>query len=119
MGAVAEAPEGDQAEASSGSKIKVGFMDVFAEQKRQSWDDLKNNLSKGQWREEGVPGSNAFDDYAAKLEKTRNERLGQQESDTKKMLKAINKGKGNKEKKAGSSSSSDAEDKLLSRYKRS
>jgi len=101
-------------------------MDVFAEQKRGSWDDLKNNMSKAAWREEGMPGGNAFDDYSAKLEKTRNERLGQQESDTKKMLKAINKGKGvkdkkkdKKDKKAGSSSSSDAEDKLLSRYKRS
>ncbi|CAE7302012.1 unnamed protein product [Symbiodinium natans] len=69
-------------------------MDIMKEQKthgsnemRVSWDELKNKLAEANWKEAGVPGSNEFDDYAAKLEKTRNERLAQQEDDTKKALK--------------------------------
>merc|ERR1712217_366528 len=68
-------------------------------QKRVSWDELKTKLAEAAWKEEGVPGSTSFDSYSAKLEKDRNERLQQQENETKKMLKRINKGKGQKKDK--------------------
>merc|ERR1719510_1473767 len=113
-------------------------MDHFAEQKRVSWDELKNRLAETAWKEEGVPGSTNFDAYAKKLEKDRNERLQDQEDQTKRLLKHVNKGKGYKKKKdkkekkhkgakrtadgailAGSSDeSSNEEDALLARYKK-
>lgn len=131
------APEA--AAADGAPKVRVGHMDHFAAQKRVSWDELKTKLAEASFREEGVPGSNSFDSYSAKLEKSRNEKLQHQEVETKKMLKQINRGKlpkkdkkDKKEKKqkgpkrtadgavlAKSSGSSSAdEDALLSRYKK-
>ncbi|CAE7322592.1 unnamed protein product, partial [Symbiodinium sp. KB8] len=66
---------------------------------RVSWDELKTKLAEANWKEAGVPGSSEFDTYAAKLEKTRNERLAQQEDDTKKALKAVGKDKKKEKKK--------------------
>jgi len=120
------------------SRPQVAPMDFLSRQRRVSWDQLKDNLAQVQWKEEGVPGAKQFDDYSAKLEKTRNERLKQQEDDTKQTLKAMNRGKVVKKKKkkdkkertvkrtadgallAGSSddSSSDSNECLLSRYKK-
>jgi len=74
-------------------------MDILAEQTRVTWDELKANLASKSTREEGVPGSNEFDSFSAKLEKERNERLQVQEMETKKMLKTVNKGRGHKDKK--------------------
>jgi len=117
-------------------------MDIYAQQKRVTFDELKTNLAKVAWKEAGVPGSSEFDSYSAKLEKERNERLQQQEDATKKMLKHINKGRGKEKKKKdkdkkdkkkekkgpkttaegavlanSSSSGSEEEDTLLARYK--
>eukprot|EP00405_Crypthecodinium_cohnii_P013758 CAMPEP_0206456716 /NCGR_PEP_ID=MMETSP0324_2-20121206/22536_1 /ASSEMBLY_ACC=CAM_ASM_000836 /TAXON_ID=2866 /ORGANISM="Crypthecodinium cohnii, Strain Seligo" /LENGTH=284 /DNA_ID=CAMNT_0053927709 /DNA_START=141 /DNA_END=995 /DNA_ORIENTATION=- len=122
-------PEKEKEKAAA-PKVRLGHMDHFAEQKRVSWDELKANLAKANLAEEGVPGSNQFDSYSAKLEKERNDRLQAQELETKKMLKHINKGKGvkdkkkkkdKKEKKAAASSdeSSEADDALLKRYNKS
>merc|ERR1712194_164723 len=90
-GATSSQAEGNDPEAAllalGGVKVRQGFMDVFAEQKRQSWDELKDKLSKASLKEAGNPGNNDFDAYSNKLEKERNERLGLQEQDTKKMLK--------------------------------
>lgn len=78
--------------------VRLGHMDVYKEQKRVSWDELKNKLAEANWKEEGVPGSNAFEDYSQKLEKARNERLAAQEEETKRMLKQATKGKKDKKK---------------------
>merc|ERR1711862_401998 len=138
-----ETKEEEKAPKAPAQKVRLGHMDHFAEQKRVSWDELKANLAKANLVEEGVPGSNQFDSYSAKLEKQRNERLQQQEAETKRMLKQINKGKVVKDKKekkgkekkgkdkekkvkktadgavlaASSDDSSEAEDVLLKRYK--
>lgn len=130
-------PAGSEVAGDGAAKVRVGHMDHFAAQKRVSWDELKSKLAEVAWKEDGVPGSNSFDSYSAKLEKSRNDKLQQQETETKKMLKAINRGKGlKKEKKdkkpkgakrtadgavlANSSGSSSAEDDvLLARYKKS
>jgi len=113
-------------------------MDIMAEQKRVSWDQLKQNLAQANYKEAGTPGSREFEDYSAKLEKTRNERLQQQEDSTKRLLKHMNKGRGHKKEKkekkkgdkgdkgdkraavdAGSSSDGgEDEDALLVRYKK-
>eukprot|EP00913_Durusdinium_trenchii_P022101 g20768.t1 len=118
-------------------KVLLGHMDIMKEQKRVSWDELKNRLAEANWKEAGVPGSSEFDSYSAKLEKTRNERLAQQEDDTKKALKAVNKGKKEKKKEkkkdkkssvkrtadgavlaqSSGESESEKEDALLARYK--
>merc|ERR1719265_557361 len=117
--------------------VKLGVGDYLAQQKRVSWDELKRNLAEANWREEGVPGSRQFDDYSAKLEKNRTERLKQQEEDTKRLLKHMNKGRPHKKEKkkdkhpkgakrtadgailaaSDNESSDDAEDPLMSRYK--
>lgn len=115
---------------------QVAPMDFLNKQQRVSWDQLKDNLAHAQWKEEGVPGAKGFEYYATKLEKTRQDRLKQQEEDTKKMLKAANKSKGSKKKKkdkkekkgpkstpegavlAGSSDDSSEEDCVLARYKK-
>merc|ERR1711957_448276 len=95
------APEPKAAAAADASekKVRLGHMDIMKDQKRVSWDELKNKLATANIREAGTPGSNEFDDYATKLEKTRNERLQQQEQTTKKALKAASKGKKDKKKK--------------------
>lgn len=83
-----------------GQKVKsLGMMDILKDQKRVSWDELKANLANKSTAQPGAPGSKEFDDYSAKLEKERTERLGQQEGDTKRLLKQMNKGKGDKDKK--------------------
>merc|ERR1719221_444468 len=79
--------------------VKLGPMDYMKDQKRITFDELKVKLSEVAWKEEGVPGSSSFDSYADKLEKNRNERLKQQEDETKKMLKQVNKGRGGKKEK--------------------
>eukprot|EP00927_Polykrikos_kofoidii_P079093 TRINITY_DN75887_c0_g1_i1.p1 TRINITY_DN75887_c0_g1~~TRINITY_DN75887_c0_g1_i1.p1 ORF type:complete len:390 (-),score=108.90 TRINITY_DN75887_c0_g1_i1:65-1234(-) len=81
------------------TQVKLGYLDILKDQKRVSWDQLKKNLSEVSFAEKGVPGSKEFDDYAAKLDKDRKEKLGQQESDTKRLLKHMNKGKHKKDKK--------------------
>jgi len=133
-------PEEAAPSATQRPTAKLGPMDYLNQQKRMSFDELKVKLAETSVREEGVPGSNQFDSYAEKLEKHRNERLKQQEDDTKQMLKTVNKGKGQKkDKKAkkdkkdkgvkrtadgailgGSSDDSvSEEDCLLARYKKS
>merc|ERR1711966_228306 len=67
-------------------------------QKRVSWDELKEKMGKQDVRQEGVPGSKSFDSYAEKLEKTRNERLQAQEEDMIKNLKRVAGGKEKKKK---------------------
>merc|ERR1712232_829960 len=74
-------------------------MGILKDQKRTSWDQLKAKLSEVNVAQPGVPGSKEFDDYSAKLQKDRSERLKQQEDDTKRLLKHMNKGKGEKKKK--------------------
>lgn len=131
------APAGREEDKPVPPPVKLGVGDYLAQQKRVSWDELKRNLAEANWREEGVPGSRQFDDYSAKLEKNRNERLKQQEDDTKRLLKHMNKGKHHtKEKKkdkhpkgakrtadgailaaSDNDSSDDQEDALMSRYK--
>jgi len=90
---IAEAPPEEVASASAApQQVRLGPMDHLAQQKRVSWDELKKNLAEASWREEGVPGSKAFDNYSDKLEKDRTEMLRQQEDDMKRMLKRVNKG---------------------------
>merc|ERR1712050_722392 len=79
--------------------VKLGYLDILKDQKRTSWDQLKAKLSEANVAQPGVPGSKEFDDYAAKLQKERSERLKSQEDDTKRLLKHMNKGKGDKKKK--------------------
>ncbi|CAJ1386849.1 unnamed protein product [Effrenium voratum] len=137
---VEEMPEQEKPEEKPQEKkeVRLGHMDIMKEQKRVSWDELKTRLAETNIKEAGVPGSNEFDDYAAKLEKTRNERLAQQEDDTKRALKVVNKSKKEKkekkkDKKSGlkrtadgavlaqssGDSESEQDDALLSRYKKS
>lgn len=91
-------PEVEPEKPKDEKKVLLGHMDIMKEQKRVSWDELKTRLAEANWKEAGVPGSSEFDSYSAKLEKTRNERLAQQEDDTKKALKAVNKVKKEKKK---------------------
>jgi len=132
--ALPDAPEPEKPK--DEKKVLLGHMDIMKEQKRVSWDELKTRLAEANFKEAGVPGSSEFDNYSAKLEKTRNERLAQQEDDTKKALKAVNKGKKEKKKKkdkksglkrtadgavlaqSSGESESEKEDALLARYKK-
>lgn len=131
-------PEVEPEKPKDEKKVLLGHMDIMKEQKRVSWDELKTRLAEANWKEAGVPGSSEFDSYSAKLEKTRNERLAQQEDDTKKALKAVNKVKKEKKKekkekkKSGPKRTADGavlaqssgelesekEDALLARYKK-
>lgn len=131
-------PEVEPEKPKDEKKVLLGHMDIMKEQKRVSWDELKTRLAEANWKEAGVPGSSEFDSYSAKLEKTRNERLAQQEDDTKKALKAVNKVKKEKKKEkkekkksgpkrtadgavlaqSSGESESEKEDALLARYKK-
>lgn len=135
-------PEPDEPAPSAPSaqpKQVLGHLDIMKDQKRVSWDELKERLANQDIRQEGMPGSKSFDNYSDKLEKSRNERLQQQEEETKKTLKrmaaaggaALKKHKKDKKKEkkgpkrtadgavlAGSSDDeSEQEDCLIARYK--
>jgi len=127
--------------ASAQPKMVMGHLDILKDQKRVSWDELKERLANQDsgTRQEGMPGSKAFENYSDKLEKSRSERLQQQEEDTKKTLKrmaaaggaAIKKHKKDKKKEkkgpkrtadgavlaASSDDDEEEEDCLLARYK--